>query len=158
MNVHGLVSLVDHGPCAKGIISAVRYYTSIDPKQLQNDSLGPILYIPKRVLGTSDLLPQELSIDIANCSATREDKRRAGQEDKTRSQSSATEFRAAGSQCVQGWSVWPEDKRRATAGQEKDSTRTRPSHRAWPQSPAKEFRGAASQCGQLLLSKIEPQQ
>ena len=37
-----------------------------------------------------------VGIDIANCSATREDKRRQ-EEDKTRSQSPATEFRG----------VWP---------------------------------------------------
>ena len=52
----------------------------------------------------------------ANCSAIREDKRTAGQEeDKTQTQSQATEFRGG-----------PE-----------------PGHRARPQSPATEFMGAA---------------
>ena len=79
---------------------------------------------------------------IASCSATREDKRRAGQE-KTRGQqypvtSPVTEFRGAASQCpgLVGVARGQEkDKRRTTAGQEKDNWRTRPGHRAQPQSP-----------------------
>ena len=44
-----------------------------------------------------------VGIDIATCSAIREDKTRAGQEEgNTQSQSPATEFRGAASQCVHG--------------------------------------------------------
>ena len=73
-----------------------------------------------------------VGIDIAICSATRADKRRAGQEeDKTRPQSPATEFRGAASQCGQGWSARPEDNSRTRGGQDPD---TEPGHRAQPQS------------------------
>ena len=76
------------------------YYTSIDPKQFQNDSFRPIL-VKHRFLGTpyfhpkSKLLHQWIfvGIDIAICSATL-------------------------SHRVQG------------RGQDKDKRRTRPSHRA----------------------------
>ena len=62
-----------------------------------------------------------VGIDIANCSATREEKRRAGQEeDKTWSHSPATEFRGGQSVCPGLVS--------AARGQEKDK-RTRPGHR-----------------------------
>ena len=80
-----------------------------------------------------------VGIDIANRSE--QDKTRQ-REDETRSQSPATEFRVAASQCVQGWSARPEDKRRTRGGQ----------------NPATEFKGAASQCGQLFFPKVEPQQ
>ena len=93
-----------------------------------------------------------VGIDIANCSATREEQnKRRQEEDKTRSQSPATEFRGAASQCVQGWSARPEDKRRTRGGQQQDKTRTRGG-----QNPATEFRCAASQCGQLFFLKIDP--
>ena len=148
-------------------------HTSIDPKQFQNDSLGPILYSQKRFLGTPYLPPQEqialsrifVGIDIANCSAIREDKRRAGQEeDKTRSQSRATELKVAKTRPRGGQDPDTEPGHRAQPqsswarpreGQEEDTRRTRggqdldtePGHRAWPQSsgarPREEFMGAA---------------
>ena len=104
-----------------------------------------------------------VGIDIANCSATREYKRRAGQEKTRGGQNPVTEpgHRVQG----RGQSVCPglvsEDKRRTREGQEedkkgqqqeKDNRRTKPKHKAWPQSPATESRGAASQCGQLFFS------
>ena len=116
----------------------------------------------------------------SNGSATREDKRRAGQEKTRGGQDAVTEpgHRVQG----RGQSVCPglvskrtrggqqQDKRRTRGGQdpdtepgpqssgarprqgqEEDKRRTRPGHRAGPQSPATEFRGAASECGQLFF-------
>ena len=138
--------------------------TSIDPKQYQNDSFEPIL-VKNDLLVRPTFPPQEqtalsmifVGIDIANCSATREDKRRAGAgQGKTRGgQDPVTEpgHRVQG----RGQSVCPglvsaargqekdksqeEDNSRTREGQEEDKTRL--------QTPATKFRGAASQCGQL---------
>ena len=103
----------------------------------------------KRFLGTPYLPPQEqtalsmffVGIDIANCSATREDKRRTRP-----GHSPATEL-------LHGQSVCPglvstargqeEDNSRTREGQEEDKTQ--------PQSLAAESRRTASQCGQLCI-------
>ena len=95
-----------------------------------------------------------VGIDIANCSATREDKRRAGQEKTRGGQDPVTEpgHRVKG----RSQSVCP-GLVSADRGQEKDNSRTRggqdlatepshrvqPGHKAGPQSPTTEFRGAA---------------
>ena len=106
-------------------------YASIDPKQFQNDSFGPIL-VKNDFLVCPTFDPQEqialsmifVGVDIANCSPTREDKRRAGQDPVTKP---ATEHRGAANQCVQGWSARPEDKRRTRGAQD---LATEPGHRA----------------------------
>ena len=70
-----------------------------------------------------------VGIDVTNCSATREDKRRAGQEKTNRRTRPEPGHRVQG----RGQSGCPglvsEDKRRKTAGPEKENRRTRPSHR-----------------------------
>ena len=76
-----------------------------------------------------------VGIDIAICSATRADKRRAGQEKTRGGQDPATEFRGAA-------------KRRTKGGQEEDKRRT--------QSRATEFRGVASEYGQLFFQDRAP--
>ena len=90
----------------------------------------------KRFLGTPYLLPLEqialsmtfVGIDIANCSAIREDKRTGGQDPVTE-----PGHRVQG----RGQSVCP-GLVSAARGQEKDKRRARPGHRARPQSAATE--------------------
>ena len=95
-------------------------YTSIDPKQLQNDSFRPIS-IKNRFLGT--FTPR------ANCFIN--EFLSALTSLFVRPHSSPVSRATETSHRVQG------------RGQDKDKRRTRPGHRAGPQSPATEFRGAA---------------
>ena len=131
-----------------------------------NNSFGPILV---KQAWYALLFPQEqaalsmifVGIGIAICSATlfsskpghRDEPRpRQGQEeDKTRTQSRATDRGAAKTRAKVGEE---EDKARiqsrAIQPSHRVQGRTRPGHRAGPYSPATEFRGAASECGQLF--------
>ena len=103
--------------------------------------------------------------------------RQGQEEDKTRTQSRATDRGAAKTRARGGQDPdtepgqtgarrrqgQEEDKARTQSratqpshgvqgrGQDKEKRRTRPGHRARPQSPATEFTGAGSKCGQLFL-------
>ena len=124
--------------------------TSIDPKQLQNDSFGPIL--AKSDFLVRPTFPPRANCFIsyfcrhANCSA-------AGQE-KTRGQDPVTEpghrvkgrGQSVGPALVStargqekdkrsGHRAWPQSSgARPRQGQEEDKRRTKPGHRAQPQS------------------------
>ena len=116
--------------------------TSIDPKQFQNDSFGPYLGTPDPPKEQTALSMIFVGVDIANVLATREDKRRAGQQNTRGGQDPVTEpghsFQGGGqSVCpvpVSAARTQEKDKRRTTARQQKDKRRTRPGHRARPQS------------------------
>ena len=74
---------------------------------------------------------------IASCSATREEQDKRRQEDNNTRSQARSQSSGVRPVSVQGWSVWPEDKRRTKGGQLQDKRRTtggqdpatEPSHR-----------------------------
>ena len=73
-------------------------------------------YPPKKQTALSMVFVGIDTANYANCSATREHNKRAGHENTTGGPT--TEFRGAASQCGQGWSARPKDKRRTRGGQD----------------------------------------